>query len=58
LALRAAKRAIDGGIGGDLEAGLQLEKALFGEVFASSDAAAGLKSFVANGPRKAVFENG
>jgi enoyl-CoA hydratase/carnithine racemase len=56
VAIRAAKRAIDSGIATDLEAGLQLEEALFSAVFASADAAEGLASFIDKGPRSAVFE--
>lgn len=56
IALRAAKQAIEGGLGVDLPAGLRLESALFASVFATHDAGTGLASFLANGPRKAVFE--
>lgn len=55
IAMRAAKQAIDVGIERDLTAGLSLEAALFGSVFSSEDAGAGLASFVADGPRKARF---
>jgi enoyl-CoA hydratase/carnithine racemase len=56
IALRAAKKAIDGGIDHDLEAGLRLEAALFASVFSTADAGTGLASFLAHGPRRAVFE--
>ncbi|MGC0367416.1 enoyl-CoA hydratase/carnithine racemase [Rhodococcus sp. 27YEA15] len=56
LAVRAAKRAIDGGLDLDLVNGLRLEDALFAGVFATRDAEVGLKSFVENGPRRASFE--
>jgi enoyl-CoA hydratase/carnithine racemase len=55
LAVKAAKRAIDGGLDADLASGLRLEDALFAGVFASRDAGAGLTSFVENGPGKATF---
>jgi enoyl-CoA hydratase/carnithine racemase len=55
IALRAAKHAIDVGIERDLVAGLALEKALFGSVFSTEDAAVGLSSFVDHGPRRAAF---
>jgi enoyl-CoA hydratase/carnithine racemase len=57
VAIRAAKRAIDGGIATDLDAGLQLEEALFSAVFASADAAHGLQSFIDKGPRSTIFES-
>lgn len=55
LAIRAAKQAVDGGIDQDLRAALLLESALFAATFFTDDARAGLESFVAEGPRKAVF---
>lgn len=56
VAVRAAKRAIDGGIDAELAVGLRLEEALFGSVFSTHDAGEGLRSFVAHGPRRARFE--
>ncbi|MDV6271025.1 enoyl-CoA hydratase/isomerase family protein [Rhodococcus globerulus] len=56
LAVRAAKRAIDGGLDLDLANGLRLEDALFAGVFPTQDAESGLKSFVENGPRRATFD--
>lgn len=56
IALRAAKQAIDMGVESDLSAGLALERALFGSVFSTRDAASGLSSFLVDGPRKARFE--
>ena len=50
-----AKRAIDDGLDGPLAAGLELEQELFGEVFATEDAGAGVRSFLADGPGKATF---
>jgi enoyl-CoA hydratase len=50
-----AKRAIDHGLDGSLDAGLREETAAFAEVFASEDAAAGIASFKAIGPGKATF---
>jgi len=55
LAMAAAKAAIDGGLDTDLANGLRLESHLFASVFATADAATGLRSFVENGPGKAVF---
>jgi len=51
-----AKRAIDEGLEAPIEAGLELERAYFGQVFATRDAAIGIKSFFEHGPGKAVFE--
>lgn len=56
LAVRASKRAIDGGVDLDLASGLRLEEALFAGVFATRDAEAGLTSFLHQGPRQATFE--
>ena len=55
LAAAACKRAIDEGLEGTLEAGLDLEQELFAEIFSTADAAAGVKSFLENGPGKATF---
>ena len=55
LALAAAKAAIDGGLDTDLASGLRLESHLFASVFATADRATGLRSFIENGPGKAVF---
>ena len=56
LAIAAAKTAIDVGLEADLSSGLRMESALFVQTFATADGAAGLASFVANGPGKATFE--
>ena len=55
LALRAAKLAIDGGLDGDLASGRRLETQLFAALFATEDRAAGMASFLENGPGKAKF---
>ena len=55
LALALAKRAIDAGLAGSLEHGLDLEAEAFVEVFASEDAATGVRSFLEHGPGKATF---
>jgi enoyl-CoA hydratase/carnithine racemase len=55
LALRAAKEAIDSGLGVDLATGLEIERQQFAALFATEDRAIGMKSFVENGPGKATF---
>ena len=55
VAQALAKRAIDDGLDGPLAAGLELEQELFGEVFATEDADAGVRSFLAHGPGRATF---
>jgi enoyl-CoA hydratase/carnithine racemase len=50
-----AKRAIDRGLEGPLDAGLDLEQDLFAEVFATEDARIGVASFLEHGPGKATF---
>jgi enoyl-CoA hydratase/carnithine racemase len=55
IALRAAKAAIDDGLGGDLATGLRLESGLFAALFATEDKAAGLRSFIEHGPGRAEF---
>ncbi|OLF18618.1 enoyl-CoA hydratase/isomerase family protein [Actinophytocola xanthii] len=54
-ALAAAKLAIDCGLDGDLNSGLQLESQLFAALFATEDQKTGMRSFVENGPGKATF---
>jgi enoyl-CoA hydratase/carnithine racemase len=56
LALRAAKEAIDHGLGTDLDTGLEIERQSFAALFATEDRSTGMTSFVENGPGKAVFE--
>jgi enoyl-CoA hydratase/carnithine racemase len=55
LALAAAKRAIDEGLDGDLDAGLALESRLFAELFDTEDQRTGMASFLEQGPGKATF---
>lgn len=56
LALRAAKEAIDAGLGVDLHTGLEIERQQFAGLFATEDRSIGMKSFVENGPGKAEFK--
>jgi enoyl-CoA hydratase len=46
-ALRAAKQAIDGGLGVDLRSGLAIETHLFAALFGTEDKAIGMRAFVA-----------
>jgi enoyl-CoA hydratase/carnithine racemase len=50
-----AKRAVDAGLDGPLDAGLDLERAMFVEVFSTQDASIGISSFLESGPGKARF---
>ena len=50
-----AKRAIDEGLDGSLEAGLELEQRLFVESFGTDDATVGVESFLRDGPGHAAF---
>ena len=54
-ALRAAKQAIDTGLGLDLDAGLEVERLHFSALFGTEDQKRGMRSFVENGPGKARF---
>jgi enoyl-CoA hydratase/carnithine racemase len=54
-ALRAAKQAIDAGLGLDLDAGLGIERAQFSALFSTEDQKLGMRSFVENGPGKTRF---
>ncbi|MGH3168886.1 MAG: enoyl-CoA hydratase/isomerase family protein [Trebonia sp.] len=56
LALRAAKQSVNAGLEVDLATGLEIERLNFAGLFATEDQAAGMRSFVENGPGKAVFE--
>ena len=56
LALRAAKQAVDKGLEVDLATGLEVERLNFAALFATEDQKSGMRSFVENGPGKAVFE--
>lgn len=55
-AMTQAKRSIDGGIGLEMGAALSLETECFAQVFTTQDADTGIRSFLENGPGKAVFE--
>ena len=55
LALRAAKQAIDAGLGVDLATGLELERVQFAALFGTEDQRVGMRSFLENGPGKATF---
>ncbi len=55
LALRAAKQAIDAGLGVDLATGHQIERVQFAALFGTEDQRAGMRSFLENGPGKATF---
>ena len=55
LALRAAKQAIDYGLGGDLATGLEIERVQFAALFGTEDQREGMRSFLENGPGKATF---
>jgi enoyl-CoA hydratase/carnithine racemase len=56
LALRAAKEAVDAGLGVDLATGLEIERQQFAALFATEDRTVGMTSFVENGPGKAEFK--
>ena len=55
LALRAAKQAIDYGLGVDLATGLEIERLQFAALFGTEDQRAGMRSFLETGPGKATF---
>jgi enoyl-CoA hydratase/carnithine racemase len=55
LALRAAKQAIDFGLGVDLATGLEIERVQFAALFGTEDQRAGMRSFLENGPGQATF---
>jgi enoyl-CoA hydratase/carnithine racemase len=55
LALRAAKQAIDYGLGVDLATGLEIERVQFAALFGTDDQRSGMRSFLENGPGKATF---
>ena len=56
LALRAAKQAVNKGLEVDLATALEIERLHFAGLFATADQKAGMRSFMENGPGKAVFE--
>jgi enoyl-CoA hydratase/carnithine racemase len=55
LALRAAKQAIDAGLGVDLATGLEIERVQFAALFSTEDQREGMRSFLDNGPGRATF---
>jgi enoyl-CoA hydratase/carnithine racemase len=55
LAMGAAKRVIDDGLGRRLDDGLDLEADAFVDIFATDDARVGVASFLEHGPGKAKF---
>jgi enoyl-CoA hydratase/carnithine racemase len=55
-AVRAAKEAIDRGLEVELDTGLEIERIQFAALFATRDRTTGMRSFMENGPGKAVFE--
>ena len=55
LALRAAKQAIDYGLGVDLATGLEIERVQFAALFGTQDQRTGMRSFLENGPGQATF---
>ena len=55
LALRAAKQAIDYGLGVDLATGLEIERVQFAALFGTQDQRVGMHSFLENGPGQATF---
>lgn len=54
-AIGAAKSAIDTGLDGDLATGLRWEATVFAGLFATDDQKTGMRSFIENGPGKAIF---
>ena len=56
VALAAAKQAINKGLEVDLVTGLEMERMYFASLFATQDQKTGMRSFVENGPGKALFE--
>ncbi|MCT1459470.1 enoyl-CoA hydratase-related protein [Aestuariimicrobium sp. p3-SID1156] len=54
-ALRWAKEAIDTGLETDLDTGLMIEATGFAALFSTEDRRTGMKSFLEEGPGKAVF---
>ena len=55
VAMGAAKHVIDRGLDGPLAAGLDLEHRAFSDIFATADAAEGVRSFLEHGPGHATF---
>jgi enoyl-CoA hydratase len=56
VAMGLAKQAIDDGLDGSLERGLDIEARAFVETFATEDAKTGVASFLEHGPGKAQFQ--
>lgn len=56
FALRAAKEAVDRGLEVDLATGLEIERMQFAALFATPDRTTGMRSFIEDGPGKAVFD--
>ena len=56
LALRAAKQAVNKGLEVDLATGLEIERLHFASLFATEDQKSGMRSFLEDGPGKAIFE--
>lgn len=56
LAQGLAKDAIDRGMATTIQHGLDFERLLFATSFDTNDAAAGISSFLQNGPGKAIFK--
>ncbi|MDE3721577.1 enoyl-CoA hydratase-related protein [Nocardiopsis sp. N85] len=55
IALAAAKETVDRGLETDLDTGLEIERLHFAGLFATEDQKTGMRSFVEQGPGKAVF---
>ncbi|GAB3649120.1 enoyl-CoA hydratase/isomerase family protein [Streptomyces sparsus] len=55
IALRAAKESVDFGLEADIDTGLAIERTWFAGLFATEDRETGMRSFVEDGPGKAVF---
>jgi enoyl-CoA hydratase/carnithine racemase len=56
VALAAAKEAVDRGLETDLDTGLEIERLHFAGLFSTEDQKDGMRSFVEQGPGKAVFK--
>jgi enoyl-CoA hydratase len=56
LALGAAKQAVNKGLEVDLATGLEIERLHFASLFATEDQKSGMRSFLEDGPGKAIFE--
>jgi enoyl-CoA hydratase len=55
VAQGVAKRLIDEGLQGELPAGLEAEQEAFAQVFQTEDSRIGVRSFLSQGPGKAIF---